>query len=208
MPEKTPFLKQSEALRDLRALEAIEQNPRVSQRELAQSMGVALGIVNACVHTLARKGMVKIRGDNNRSVSYHLTKKGVMHKSALAMQWTMNTIDFYREARAKVSLTLQGLAESGVRRLLLFGASELAEIVYIAARPAGIEIVGVIGEADSYIKDALVDVPIGGMELIERTRPDAIAITLVQPAEEIAEVRDRLRRETGFERVVSIFEGE
>lgn len=208
MVKDNSFIKETEALRDLRALEAIERNPNVSQRELAKSMGVALGIVNACIHTLVRKGMVKIRGDNNRSISYHLTKRGIGMKSALAMQWTLNTIDFYREARLRVAHTLQRLSAEGVKRLLLYGANELAEIVIIASHAAGIEVVGVIGEPDSYISSILPDVPVGGFELVESTHPDAIAVTSIVPAAEVDAIKSEIREQTGFERVYGFFEDE
>ena len=208
MTKDHSLVKETEALREMRTLEAIEANPHVSQRELAADLGVALGIANACVRTLVRKGMVKVRGENNRSVTYHLTKKGAGHKSTLAMQWTLNTVDFYREARVRVSATLTSLAASGVKRLLLWGASELAEIAYIAARPAGIEIVGVVGDPESYIKDSLVGIPVGSDELIATVKPDAIAITLLQPADEIAAVRDEVTKLAPDLRVVGIFDGE
>lgn len=208
MTKDNSLVKEAEALREMRTLEAIEANPYVSQREMAANLGVALGIANACVHTLARKGMIKIRGENNRSVTYHITKKGVGHKSTLAMQWTLNTVDFYREARVRVSATLSSLAASGVKRLVLWGASELAEIAYIAARPVGIEIVGVVGDPESYIKDSLVEVPIGGEELLVSVKPDAIAITLLQPTDEIIAVRDEICALVPGLRVVGIFDGE
>lgn len=208
MAKDNSLVRDTEAMREMRALEAIEANPHVSQRELAADLGVALGIANACIRTLVRKGMVKVRGENNRSVTYHLTKKGVGHKSSLAMQWTMNTVDFYREARVRVAGTMSALVNLGVHRLLLYGASELAEIAYIAARPAGVEIVGVIGDADSYIKDSLPDVPIGGVELIKAARPDAIAITALLPSDEVDVLRAEVAAAAPGVRVVGMFDGE
>ncbi|MFA5844076.1 MAG: winged helix-turn-helix transcriptional regulator [Coriobacteriia bacterium] len=186
------FLKETEALRDLRTLEAIERNPNLSQRELAQSMGVALGIVNACIHTLVRKGLVKVRGENNRSISYHLTKKGVLAKSGLAVEWTRNTIGFYREARSRVSGNLARMSADGVRRLALWGATELAEIVVIASRDAGVEIVAIVDEGDSYLKDTLAGIEVGGPEAVGRNGADAIAISADVPEAEFAEIEARI----------------
>lgn len=208
MSKDGSFLKETEALRDLRALEAIEKNPHVSQRELARSMGVALGIANACVHTLVRKGLVKIRGENNRTITYHLTKQGVVQKSALAMQWTMNTIDFYREARMRVARTLQRLAAEGVRTVVVWGATELTEIALIVAHPAGVEIVGVVGGPESYVAGVLGEVPLGDPALVASLAPDAIAVAEILPAEEIEELKRRIRAETGVARVCGLFEEE
>ena len=40
-------------------LKILEQNPQISQRELAKEMGVSLGKVNYCLKALMKKGLVK-----------------------------------------------------------------------------------------------------------------------------------------------------
>lgn len=205
MPKDSSFVKETEALRDLRTLEAIERNPHVSQRELARSMGVAVGIANACIHTLVRKGMVKIRGDNNRSITYHLTKKGLLHKSALAMQWTLNTLSFYREARHRVSEVLASAAASGVRRLALWGATELSEIVLIAAGEAGLEVVAVVEEGDAYMKAKLGDMPVGGLEVLEGTSPEAVAVCGEMSDEQRDALGEAVSRLEGDVRILSFW---
>ena len=50
------LFKPSERMRDLQLLEEIEQNPRVSQRELSNKFGIALGVTNACIKRMARRG--------------------------------------------------------------------------------------------------------------------------------------------------------
>ncbi len=54
----------SESLRDLKVLEAIEEDPSISQRDLSNRLGVALGITNALIKTLVKKGHIKIKGKN------------------------------------------------------------------------------------------------------------------------------------------------
>src|SRR3990172_2242280 len=137
------FLKEAEALHSLRALEEIEKNPSISQRELSSHLGVALGITNSLLKALVRKGLIKIRGNNNRSLTYHLTHAGVLAKSQLAVQWTLNTIDFYRQARVGVAGRLAELVEKGAQSIVLYGNGELTEIVSIVAPEAGLTIVGI-----------------------------------------------------------------
>lgn len=149
-----------EAARSLKALEAIERNPRISQRELARSMGVALGVANVCVRTLARKGLVKVRGDSNRSISYHITKEGRVQKARLAMEWTGNTIDYYVQARATLARLLGELAARGIRSVIVFGADEAAELVVLLAPHAGIEIRAVVAAGGRRIGDTILDQPV------------------------------------------------
>jgi predicted transcriptional regulator len=159
-PVAPAFLRETEALRDLRVLEAVEADPGVSQRELARNLGIAVGVVNACLRALVRKGMVKVRGESNRSVTYHLTKSGLLHKSALAFDWTRNTLGFYRQARGQVSDQFAQLAASGHRFAVVFGAAELAEIAVLVAPRAGITVVGVLAEGPTPLGEDIAGIPV------------------------------------------------
>jgi len=187
------FLKEDVALRDLRILEEVEKTPNLSQRALAKNLNVALGVANACIHTLARKGMIKISGDNNRSITYHLTKKGLLHKSMLAMEWTKNTISFYREARQQVALKLTNLSDKGVKTVVLYEVNELTEIAAIVASEANIEILGIINNDDLNSKDNLLGVPIGDTKLIKDKNPDAVVVCVEPIDKEIEKLVDYIR---------------
>lgn len=147
-------------LRELLVLEQIERNPAISQRQLARELGVALGVANACVRTLARKGLVKIRGKNNRSITYHLTKEGLLRKAALALEWTNNTINEYVAARARLRAQMEALASQGFTRIAVLGADEAAELVALVAPGSGMSVVAAIDIGDRRIGDALAGVPV------------------------------------------------
>ncbi|MCX8007086.1 MAG: winged helix-turn-helix domain-containing protein [Coriobacteriia bacterium] len=146
--------------RELLALEHIERNPSISQRQLARELGVALGVANACVRTLVRKGLVKVRGDSNRSITYHLTHEGVIRKAALAVQWTNNTISDYAAARGRVRRQLEAIASRGIVRIVVLGADEAAELVALIAPHAGLEAVAAVDLGGRRIGDVLAGVPV------------------------------------------------
>lgn len=158
--EAPAFFKEAEALRDLRVLEAVEADSGVSQRELARDLGVAVGVVNACLRALVRKGMIKVRGDSNRSVTYHLTKSGLLHKSALALEWTRNTLGFYRQARTQVAEHLARLAAEGHHEAVVFGAAELGEIAVLVAPHVGITIAAVLADGDAPLGAQIAGTPV------------------------------------------------
>ncbi len=170
------FLKEAEALHSLRALEEIEKNPKISQRELSSHLGVALGITNALLKTLVRKGLIKIRGENNRSLTYHLTHAGVLAKGRLAMQWTLNTIDFYRQARLSVAGKLAVLAEQGAKSVVLYGSGELVEIAAIVAPEAGLEIVGITNNQTADGSGMILGYPLLRLDQLAELQPDVIVV--------------------------------
>ncbi|UOA34118.1 hypothetical protein DSM110093_03953 (plasmid) [Sulfitobacter sp. DSM 110093] len=70
-----------------RVMRALEADPKLSQRELAKSLGVSLGLVNYCLKGLVDKGQVKVsnfRASNNKlRYAYVLTPRGVLARAKL-----------------------------------------------------------------------------------------------------------------------------
>lgn len=168
------FHRAGEALRDLQALEVLEQHPEITQRDLAQRLGIAVGLTNACLRKMARKGLIKVRRINGRSIAYHLTPAGFAAKARLSVEFTEYTIGFYRHAKQTVSETLGALQALGVTRIVVVGATDLAEIVSICSPAYGIEIVAIVdGTAEGQERSILgrktvpMDVmPAGGFDAL------------------------------------------
>ena len=75
----------------LKVLRLLESNPQLSQRELAEELGVSVGKVNYCLNALIDKGLVKIQNfrnnKNKRVYAYLLTPKGIAEKADMTMQF-------------------------------------------------------------------------------------------------------------------------
>ena len=80
----------------LKILKHIEANPRVSQRQLAQKLGVSVGKINYCVQALITKGWVKAgnfkRNPNKVSYLYLLTPAGIEEKAKLTASFLKQKI--------------------------------------------------------------------------------------------------------------------
>lgn len=74
-----------------RLLALLEKEPHLSQRELAERLGVSLGKVNYCLRALVEKGWLKAgnfrRSDNKRAYIYQLTPRGLREKTAMAIRF-------------------------------------------------------------------------------------------------------------------------
>ena len=72
-------------------LKLLEQNPSLSQRELADAMGISLGKTNYCLNVLIGNGLVKsdhARGGNGRQPhAYYLTSEGRQEKRRVTLQY-------------------------------------------------------------------------------------------------------------------------
>ncbi len=103
---------QREAVR-IRVLQAIEEHPNASQRELASMLGVSLGSVNYCLKALVDKGLVKVenfvRSDNKRGYSYILTTNGMVEKSEATAQFLKRKVHEYELLKAEIKALKQTL---------------------------------------------------------------------------------------------------
>ncbi len=134
----------------LQLLNAVEENNSVTQRSLAQDLGIALGLANAYLKRCVRKGLIKVTQVPPNRYSYYLTPKGFGEKSKLTAQYLAGSFQFFRNARAQCAEALTHCREQNWRRVGLAGVSELAEIATLTARDADLILVGII---DSKVKN-------------------------------------------------------
>ena len=81
-----------DAERDLEILTAIEEGVPLTQRALAQRLGVALGLANLYVKRLVTKGFVKVKEFPNKPSArkrfrYVLTPTGMAEKTRLTYDY-------------------------------------------------------------------------------------------------------------------------
>ena len=67
-----------------RLLKRLHANPEISQRQLADDLGVSVGKINFCLRALLDKGLLKVRNfrdsNNKLAYAYYLTPKGAKEK--------------------------------------------------------------------------------------------------------------------------------
>lgn len=117
----------------LEILDAIEKKDDVSQRHLAREMGVALGLANSYLKRCVRKGYVKVTQAPANRYLYYLTPTGFAEKSRLTARYLSHSLSFYRKAGESCRRVFERCDQSGWRRLLLCGVSDLAEIATVRA---------------------------------------------------------------------------
>ena len=90
----------------LKVLRRLQENPDITQRELAQSLGVSLGKANYCVKALINKGLVKARNFKNnphkRGYFYVLTPKGIEAKARISVRFLQRKVEEYEALRLEI----------------------------------------------------------------------------------------------------------
>ena len=91
----------------LKVLRQIEANPEITQRELAQELGVSLGKANYCLKALIDRGWVKarnFRNSNNKSAyAYLLTPKGIDEKARITVRFLKQRLREYEQIKLEIA---------------------------------------------------------------------------------------------------------
>jgi DNA-binding MarR family transcriptional regulator len=163
-------------------LDAVERERAQSQRLLASELGIALGLVNAYLKRCIKKGLVKVRGAPARRYAYYLTPQGFAEKSRLTVEYLSYSFSFFRQAKTDCSGLFRLAKAGGVKKVLLAGQSDLAEIAALCALEHGIEIVGVV--QDGAAAPAFIGLPVFADFESAAKHFDAVLITdLTRPRE-------------------------
>lgn len=84
----------------------LEEQPDLSQRQMAEELGVSLGAVNYCLKALVEKGQVKIRNfraaNNKLRYAYVLTPGGLAEKTRLTGRFLKRKMAEYEALKAEI----------------------------------------------------------------------------------------------------------
>ncbi len=131
-----------EAHRDLKMLEAVQQDSRVTQRGLASQLGIALGLANIYVKRMINKGWIKCVNIQPNRISYLITPRGIAEKARLTYEFMDYSLHLYGEVRQHLRAVLTDCAAAG-RRVAISGRGEAAELAYLSLKESGLEPVAV-----------------------------------------------------------------
>jgi DNA-binding MarR family transcriptional regulator len=134
-----------EAHRDLRLLEAVHQDSRVTQRGLASQLGMALGLANIYLKRMIRKGFIKVVNVQPNRISYLVTPRGIAEKARLTYEFMDYSLHLYGEVRQHLRAALQDCAAAG-QRVAICGRGEAAELAYLSLKESGLDPVAVFDQ--------------------------------------------------------------
>jgi|TARA_B110000037_G_scaffold50555_1_gene61998 EPS-associated MarR family transcriptional regulator len=91
---------------EYRALKILEQQPDLTQRQLAKELGVSLGKTHYLVKSLIDVGWVKLdnfqKSNNKWGYAYLLTPMGIAEKAAITAQFLLRKQREYNELRQEI----------------------------------------------------------------------------------------------------------
>lgn len=174
--------------RDLLLLTEVERDGAVTQRSLATKLGVALGLTNLYLKRLARKGYIKIATIPSQRIRYLLTPQGFAEKSRLTYLYMQYSLSHYRDMRARLRAALSLAAQRGMKRVVIYGTGELAEMAYLSLREMQLTLVGFVDDAQ---QESFLSYPVWPSKALGQWEFDAV---LVADLEESSRYQEELGR--------------
>jgi EPS-associated MarR family transcriptional regulator len=99
----------------LELLRKLEVNPKFTQRQLSNEMGVSLGKINYCMKKLIEKGWVKLSNFNNNpkkaNYIYLLTPKGIEQKAKLTIEFLRIKVIEYETLKEEIASLKQDVSQ-------------------------------------------------------------------------------------------------
>ena len=98
---------------NFRVMRLLEQNPDLTQRELAERLGISVGGLNYCLKALMQKGLVKMKNfahsKNKFGYVYMLTPSGMAEKAAITHRFLRRKIEEYESLKAEIDALKQDI---------------------------------------------------------------------------------------------------
>ena len=135
-------------LKAFQLLSEVADEQPVSQRELANRLGLALGLVNSYLKNFVAKGFIRIKNYPQNRYAYLLTPNGIAEKARLAYQHVNYFTSLYTVTRQDYRFLFQELAERGVSQVSFCGVDEVAEIAWLSLQEAGLALGSVMDDID------------------------------------------------------------
>ena len=132
--------------RELQILEEMEFDPRISQRNLSQNLGIALGLANLLIKSMVQKGYIKASKLSWKRWVYIVTPTGFTRKIQLTLAYIDRFFDQYKNVREILKNQLDNLNLNSESRIALLGNKEFTELAYICLRDMGITEIDVISQ--------------------------------------------------------------
>jgi EPS-associated MarR family transcriptional regulator len=102
-----------------RVLRMLQANPDLTQREIAQQLGISTSGLNYCLKALIAIGLVKVanfsQSKNKFGYIYVLTPQGLATKTALTGQFLERKLAEYQTLHIEITALL---AEAGIQKAL------------------------------------------------------------------------------------------
>lgn len=134
--------------KEIHLLELLKSNPTAGQRDMAEAVGLSLGMTNLLLKELSAKGWMMMRRLTARKIQYVLTPEGLKELSSRSIRFLKKSIRNVAEWRLRLEALIAVVEQSGMKGLQLIGGSDMDFVLDYLCRQRGV-LFRVAGEPDA-----------------------------------------------------------
>jgi FlaA1/EpsC-like NDP-sugar epimerase len=182
------FFKPTPLYKEFMILDLIEKNSTITQRVMSISLGVSVSMINAYLEKYENEGYIKRKYISTKTVEYFVTKKGLERRKLLNIWYLKSSHNVYLSAKDNIINFLNQIIDKGFKKILLYGAGEVAEIMLQVMNDDNqipLEVVAIIDDNTNRIGDKLVNLPIITLSELGNYNHDGIMISSYKHHESI-----------------------
>jgi DNA-binding MarR family transcriptional regulator len=121
-------------------LDEIAKDSMVTQANLSDRLGIAVGTVNWYIKRLITRGWVKVSHLDRTRLKYDLTPTGMKVFTHRAMLYARDSLKVYVDYRQKAKALVMELKLAGVEQVYLDGEDEMIDILRLTCLEAGLHL--------------------------------------------------------------------
>ena len=145
--EGTQAGKDGDSFHTLQILDEVAKGKPLTQRDLSNKLGIALGMINSYLKRLVQHGYLQVVQAERKRIHYLLTPMGIAEKSALTYRYIKKSYQVYSDARGRMLRFFDDLEKNGVKSVVLYKATVVAEIAVMALQDSPLDLVAIVDEA-------------------------------------------------------------
>jgi len=174
------FFKPTLLYKEFMILDLIEKDSNITQREISKTIGVAVSMTNAYIENFVEKGLIKKKKHSTKTVEYFVTKKGMERRKLLNIWYLKSSHEVYLSAKDNIIKFLNQIIDKGFKKILLYGAGEVAEIMLQVMNDDNnipLEVLAVVDDDINRQNEIIVNLPIINKEIINQYVHDGILVS-------------------------------
>ncbi|MFC2105118.1 winged helix-turn-helix transcriptional regulator, partial [Candidatus Bipolaricaulota bacterium] len=164
--------------RRLELLEALRQQDRQSQRDLARAAKVSVSTVNQHIGSFIVEGWVEKQQINDRDCSYSLTSRGKLVRREMALAYLRETFVLFGQSKLHLGVYLHELlAQASAQRIALYPAGEITELALHSLGDSQVEVVALYDDDVSKHGTTLLGIEIAPATNLGKLQVDAVLVS-------------------------------
>ena len=195
--------------KELKILNLLTNNEDVTQRVIAKELGISLAMVNFYLEKYEEEGLLTIKRDSTKSLTYILTRLGHERRKLLNMEFLEASLDVYNDAKQECINFIKKIVDAGFKKLLFYGAGEVCELfLYVInnVNEIDLEVLAVIDDDEIKIGKKITSIDIISVSNINDYAYDGILVSSYTHNDTIKEKLINLKIDEN--KIIEFFKGD